>query len=127
MLVASLDATAGSVIANAERISPASKRGSHSAFFSALAYWMMVSMLPVSGAEQLNTSEAHGMRPMISASGAYSMLLSPAPYSACGQNRFQRPCALAMGLSSSMMRVGVQRFPALVFSAMSCSKRCSFG
>jgi len=32
----------------------------------------MVSMLPVSGAEQLNTSLAHEMAPMISASGAYS-------------------------------------------------------
>jgi hypothetical protein len=32
----------------------------------------MVSMLPVSGAEQLKTSLAQGTRPMISASGAYS-------------------------------------------------------
>ena len=39
----------------------------------------MVSMLPVSGAEQLNTSLAHGTRPMISASGAYSWFVSPAP------------------------------------------------
>jgi hypothetical protein len=36
-------------------------------------------MLPVSGAEQLNTSEDHGTRPMISASGAYSWLVRPAP------------------------------------------------
>ncbi len=40
----------------------------------------MVSMLPVSGAEQLNTSLAQGTRPMISASGAYSWLVRPAPW-----------------------------------------------
>ena len=36
-------------------------------------------MLPVSGAEQLNTSAAMGDRPMISQSGAYSRLVRPAP------------------------------------------------
>jgi hypothetical protein len=39
----------------------------------------MVSMLPVSGAEQLKASLHQGTRPMISASGAYSRLVSPAP------------------------------------------------
>ncbi|CKS41256.1 Uncharacterised protein [Mycobacterium tuberculosis] len=39
----------------------------------------MVSMLPVSGAEQLKASLAHGTAPMISASGAYSWLVRPAP------------------------------------------------
>ena len=34
-------------------------------------------MLPVSGAEQLNTSGAHGTRPMISHSGAYSRFDKP--------------------------------------------------
>ncbi len=52
-------------------------------------------MLPVSGAEQLNTSGAHGTRPMISHSGAYSVLLRPAPYSESGKKRFHSPCALA--------------------------------
>jgi hypothetical protein len=36
-------------------------------------------MLPVSGAEQLKISDAHEIRPMISASGAYSRLVIPAP------------------------------------------------
>ena len=35
--------------------------------------------VPVSGAEQLNTSLDHCTRPMISASGAYSWLVRPAP------------------------------------------------
>jgi hypothetical protein len=38
-----------------------------------------ISMLPVSGAAQLNTLGAISLRPMISHSGAYSRLLSPAP------------------------------------------------
>jgi hypothetical protein len=34
-------------------------------------------MLPVSGAEQLNTSADHGIRPITSHSGAYSRLVKP--------------------------------------------------
>ena len=62
-------------------------------------------MLPVSGAEQLSASGAiHGLRPVISASGAYCALVRPAPYScAAGRNRFQRPRARASALSSSMI------------------------
>jgi hypothetical protein len=38
-------------------------------------------MLPVSGAEQLSASGAiHGLRPVISASGAYWRLVSPARF-----------------------------------------------
>src|SRR5438132_408216 len=49
-------------------------------------------MLPVSGAEQLNTSGAKSAaRPMTSQSGAYSAFVRPAPYSLSGRNRFQRP------------------------------------
>ena len=50
-------------------------------------------MLPVSGAEQLSASGAiHGLRPVISASGAYCRLVSPAPYSCvAGRNRFHSP------------------------------------
>ncbi len=36
-------------------------------------------MLPVSGAEQLNTSDAQLMRPICSDSIAYSRLVRPAP------------------------------------------------
>ena len=66
-------------------------------------------MLPVSGAEQLNTSGAIGERPMISQSGAYSRFVSPAPYSLSGRNRFQRPRSRARRLSSSMTGGTCQR------------------
>ena len=61
-------------------------------------------MLPVSGAEQLIASGAiHGLRPVISASGAYWRLVSPAPYSwVRGRNRFHSPRRRASALSSSM-------------------------
>ena len=55
------------------------------------------------GREQLNTSGANEMRPMASASGAYSRLVSPAPCSASGRNRFQRPSARALDFRSSRM------------------------
>ena len=70
MLVASDDATAGSVMANAERISPSSSGCSHCSCCSAVPNMARISMFPVSGAEQLQASEAIGDRPMISASGA---------------------------------------------------------
>jgi hypothetical protein len=59
-------------------------------------------MLPVSGAEQLNTSGAIGERPMISQSGAYSKLLNPAPCSSPGMNRFHRPAARALSFISAI-------------------------
>ena len=70
-------------------------------------------MLPVSGAEQLNASGAIGERPMISQSGAYSRLVSPAPRSLSGRKRFQSPRSRALALSSSMIggicqRVGAE-------------------
>ncbi len=70
MLVASLEATAGSVIANAERISPSSSGRSQMSCCSGVPNIVSTSMLPVSGAEQLHASLAIGLRPMISASGA---------------------------------------------------------
>ena len=66
-------------------------------------------MLPVSGAEQLKTSGAHSTRPMISHSGAYSRLLSPAPSFDSGRNRFHKPAARAFGLSSSTTGFGRPR------------------
>ena len=59
-------------------------------------------MLPVSGALQLQASDAIGERPSSSASGAYSRLVSPAPCSDCGRNMFQNPAARAFFLSSCM-------------------------
>ena len=70
MLVASELATAGSVIANAERISPSSSGCSHRSCCSGVPNIVRISMFPVSGAEQLQASGARWDRPMISASGA---------------------------------------------------------
>src|SRR6266436_2342622 len=110
MFVASEDATAGSVIAKHDRISPASNGFSHRSFCSGVAYRVRTSMLPVSGAEQLKTSGAISLRPIISHSGAYSRFVSPAPCSLSGKNRFHRAAARAFGLSSSMILVGDQGF-----------------
>ena len=50
------------------------------------------SMLPVSGALQFIASGARWrLRPMISASGAYSAFVRPGPHSSCGWKRFHRP------------------------------------
>jgi hypothetical protein len=59
-------------------------------------------MFPVSGAEQLHASGAIDVRPMISASGAYSSTDRPAPCSSSGRKRFHRPRRRASSLSSSM-------------------------
>src|ERR1019366_4478580 len=97
MLVASEDATAGSVMQKAERISPLSSGVRKHALISSLAKRSRISMLPVSGAEQLKTSPDQETRPMTSQRGAYSRFVSPAPRSECGRNRFQRPAARAFG------------------------------
>ena len=60
-------------------------------------------MLPVSGALQLKSSGAMGLRPMTSHRGAYSRFVRPAPRSESGRKRFQRPLALASSFISSMM------------------------
>src|SRR3982751_6874649 len=70
MLRASEEATSGSVIANAERISPSSSGCSHCSFCSGVPNCVSTSMLPVSGAEQLTASGAIAAeRPGISGSG----------------------------------------------------------
>ena len=70
ILVASEEATAGSVIANADRISPFSKGFNHLSCCSSFAYLARTSMFPVSGAEQLKISDAIPDLPIISARGA---------------------------------------------------------
>src|SRR5262249_10452893 len=70
---------------------------------------MSVSMLPVSGAEQLKGSEPIGERPISSHSGAYSRLLSASGKWRLGRNRFQSPAALALALSSAMTGSSSQR------------------
>ena len=102
MLVASELATSGSVIAKHERISPSSSGSSQSRCCSGVPNSARISMLPVSGAAQLKASGAIGLRPMISASGAYSRLVRPAPKRSFGRNRFQRPRLRASSFISSM-------------------------
>ena len=63
MFLASEDAMSGSVIAKAERISPASSGLSHCSFCSGVPIRSSTSMLPVSGAEQFSVSDASGLLP----------------------------------------------------------------
>ena len=75
------------------------------------------SMLPVSGAAQLSASGAScGLRPVISASGAYCRLVRPAPCSASGRNRFHRPAPARLGLE-------LLRSPAAVSHGPGCPAR----
>ena len=75
--MASEEATCGSVIKNAERISPFIKGVSHSFFCESLPYLANTSMFPVSGAEQLKISEIQIRLPIIPAKGAYSKFVKP--------------------------------------------------
>ena len=96
MLRASLEATAGSVIENAERISPASSGSSHCLRCSSVANRCRVSMLPVSGAAQLIASGAISMlQPVSSASGEYSRLVRP---DSDGQEQVPQPLLLGQHL-----------------------------
>jgi hypothetical protein len=79
--------------------------------------------LPRSGAEQLNTSNDHGWRPMISASGANSRFVKPglhSPYSA-GRNQFQMPASRALIFSSSTTGGCFQRFSGAITKSW-CSR-----
>ena len=99
MLVASLLATEGSVMAKADRMVPLSKGSSHCFFCSSVAKRCSVSILPVSGAWQLMASGRMSMlHPEISASVAYSTLVRPLMD---GRNRFHRPRSRASTLSRS--------------------------
>ncbi len=99
MLVASEEATSGSVMANAERIWPSSSGSSHCDFCSAVPNMWSTSMLPVSGAAVLVASGASAPdQPMISARWAYSTLFRPLT---SGRNRFHSPRSRASALSSS--------------------------
>ena len=78
-------------------------------------------MLPVSGAEQLKTSGPKpGTRPMISQSGAYSTLVSPAPYSLSGRNRFHRPGGARLRLQLLDDR---RRLPAIAVGDLAMERR----
>ncbi len=77
ILVASDEATRGSVIKKADRIVPSMSGLSHFSCCSGVPYFANTSMLPVSGAPQLKISGDHMILPIISASGAYSKLVRP--------------------------------------------------
>src|ERR1700723_1922784 len=95
-------------------------------------------MLPVSGAEQLKTSDAQWMRPISSAHSAYSRFVSLAPVktkpssdSPCslrgGMNRFHNPAAWALDFSESIVGSGAQRSPVANSCAYSATRgRTSF-
>lgn len=100
MLVASDEATSGSVIAKAERITPSSSGSSQVFFCCSVPKSLSTSMLPVSGAAQLSAGGARWrLRPVISASGAYCRLVSWGPR--LGRKRFHSPRRRASRLSSS--------------------------
>src|ERR1700752_3828942 len=103
MLVASELATRGSVIANADLMVPSSSGLRYFSRCSSVPNSSSTSMLPVSGALQLQASGAMKLRPMISASGAYSRFVRPAPVPGWGWNRFHSPRFRASVLSSSMI------------------------
>ena len=69
MFVASDDAESGSVIENADRISPSSSGASQSRFTVSDPYALRISMLPVSGAEQFRASDANPTLPSCSEIG----------------------------------------------------------
>ena len=100
MLVASDDVTSGSVIANDERIWPSSSGLSQVCFCASVPYRRIVPILPVSSAEQLNTSGANRIRPMISQRGVNFalvrpfLILLPAEKDSTAPRRERRPSTL---------------------------------
>ena len=103
ILVASEDATCGSVMAYALRISPARRGLSHCSCCANVPYLASTSILPRSGALQLNTACAQTTLLMVSNNGAISTLVKPGLHGSysCGRNRFHKPSALANSRNSS--------------------------
>ena len=69
----------GSVIEKQERISPSSSGWSQRSLCSSVPCSARISMLPVSGAEQLKAMGATRLRPISSQSIPYSQLVRPGP------------------------------------------------
>eukprot|EP00958_Prasinococcus_capsulatus_P021355 scaffold2889_cov407-Prasinococcus_capsulatus_cf.AAC.7 len=117
MLVASDEATSGSVIAKQDRADPSNSGMRYSFCCSGVPYLARTSMFPVSGALQLKTSGANTHWPITSHTCAYSRLERVPPYSprkgliessinsavSFGIKRFHRPSALAFVFSSSII------------------------
>ena len=77
--VGSEPALSGSVIEKHERISPSSSGVSQRSACSGVPCSARISMLPVSGAEQLKTIGATALRPISSHNIPYSQFVSPGP------------------------------------------------
>ena len=117
MLAASEEATSGSVMQNADLIWPSSSGRSQRSRCAWVPNSASSSMLPVSGAAQLSASGASaGLRPVISASGAYCRLVSPAPSGWCVRNRFHSPRPRASAFRSAMISGRCQGHPAARFA-----------
>mmetsp|Transcript_24364 Transcript_24364/g.58358 ORF Transcript_24364/g.58358 Transcript_24364/m.58358 type:complete len:404 (+) Transcript_24364:413-1624(+) len=140
MLVASLEATVGSVMAKQERMRPSSSGSSQRRRCSALAYRASTSMLPVSGLVQLHAIAANSawqLVPMISQISAYCRFVSPPPTTlwstpataaeSTGRKRFHRPCAFALRLSSIRIGGQCQSCEASPMAFDCAAKSCSFG
>jgi len=128
MFVASEEATSGSVMQNADRISPSSSGASQRSCCPVLPNSASSSMLPVSGAAQLSASGASaGLCPVISASGAYCRLVSPAPPARLVRNRFHRPRSRAAALSWSITAGRSQVRPSAAASATCSANTFSAG
>ena len=100
MLVGSEPDVSGSVIEKQLRWWPFSTGSRNFSFCSGVPCSCRISMLPVSGAEQLKTMGDTRLRPMTSQSIPYSQLVRPTPISSSGMKRFQRPSAFAFSRSS---------------------------
>ena len=98
MLVASLDATPGSVMANADLMSWFMRGVRYFSFCDLVPNMWRTSMLPVSGAWQLKHSEPRRDRPIISAHFPYSTLDIP---ETAGRKRFHSPRSFALALRAS--------------------------
>ena len=128
MLLASEEATSGSVMQNADLIFPSSSGLSQRSCCSAVPNSASSSMLPVSGAAQFSASGAMaGLWPVISASGAYCRLVSPPPPGCFGRNRFHSPRLRASAFSSSITGGRTQIRPAASASATCSANTFSAG
>ena len=119
MFVASDEATSGSVIEKHDRISPSSSGCSHCSCCSGVPNMASSSMFPVSGAAQFIASGAIiGLRPEISASGAYSRLDRPGAERRVGQEQVPQPAVAGLLLQ-------VLDRPAGVVQGDACGATCS--
>ncbi len=91
MLVASEEATSGSVMQKAERMRPARSGSSQRSFCSGVPKCQRTSMLPVSGALQLKTSDATKLRPISSARGRVLERREAGPALGIGEKQVPQP------------------------------------